>query len=202
MSNQLEPITFHEDTIFIIDHDGQPFVPIRPICENLGLDWKSQYTKLMSEQELWNCGIITTVAADGKQREMVCLPLKKLNAWVLGISPSKVNPDIKDKLIVYQKECDEVLWNYWPKGVGLPDRMLIGKSLIEVDRLIELLETEGKYYKQKALPPPKRKNFTAEEDAVVLELRGQGLSLREIGLRVGRKPESVRSCLHRLEGKQ
>ena len=44
----------------------------------------------------------------------------------------------------------------------------------------------------------KRKNFTAEDDAMVLELREQGLSHRQIGLRIGRVTGSVRSCLYRL----
>lgn len=84
MNNQLQPIIFHEDTIFIVDHEGQPFVPIRPICENLGIAWNSQYTKFMSDPELWNCRDIITVAGDGKQREMLCLPLKKTQRLGLG----------------------------------------------------------------------------------------------------------------------
>ncbi len=45
---------------------------------------------------------------------------------------------------------------------------------------------------------PKRKNFTPEEDEKVMELRSQGQSHREIGLKLGRKPGSIRSCLRRL----
>ena len=37
----LIPIDFHSDRIFLIEQDGEPFVPIRPICDALGLDWKS-----------------------------------------------------------------------------------------------------------------------------------------------------------------
>lgn len=48
---------------------------------------------------------------------------------------------------------------------------------------------------------PKRRNFSKEEDEQVLSLRAQGLSPREIGLKIGRKPESIRSCLRRLEGR-
>jgi hypothetical protein len=199
MNNQLQPITFHEDTIFIVDHEGQPFVPVRPICENMGIDWKTQYRKIMAKPERFSVGLVPTqMPGDDQQREVVCIHLKKLPAWLYSISPDSVAPHLKEKIEIYQNECDEVLWNYWTKGVGLPDRKLAGKRLIEDDRLIELLEIEGKFYKQKALPKPTRKNFTAEEDAWVMELRSQGLSHRLIGLRIGRKTTSVKSCLNRL----
>ena len=34
---QLFPVTFHGDTIFCIDYHGEPFAPMRPIVENMGL---------------------------------------------------------------------------------------------------------------------------------------------------------------------
>ncbi|EEV6940855.1 phage antirepressor Ant [Escherichia coli] len=56
------------------------------------------------------------VAADGKLRKLLCLPLKKLNGWLFSINPEKVRADIRDKLIQYQEECFTVLHDYWTKG--------------------------------------------------------------------------------------
>lgn len=59
------------------------------------------------------------VAADGKLRKLLCLPLKKLNGWLFSINPEKVRADIRDKLIKYQEECFTVLHDYWTKGVAV-----------------------------------------------------------------------------------
>ncbi|HID08976.1 TPA: hypothetical protein EYP13_01985, partial [Candidatus Micrarchaeota archaeon] len=53
------------------------------------------------------------VQTPGGRQEMLCLPLRKLPAWLTSISPSKVKPEIREKLSRYQEECDNVLWEYW-----------------------------------------------------------------------------------------
>lgn len=105
--------------ITVINHEDKPYVPMKQIAENIGLDWKAQYRRISDNEVLSSTMVImTTVAEDGKKREMVCLPLHYLNGWLFGIKPSKVKPEIKTKLIEYQKECYEVLWDYWTLGVA------------------------------------------------------------------------------------
>lgn len=53
---------------------------------------------------------------------MVCLPLRKLAGWLQTISPNKVKPEIRDRVIQYQNECDDVLYDYWTKGVAVNPR--------------------------------------------------------------------------------
>ena len=109
---------FFGSEILVINHHDKPYVPMKQVVENIGLDWKAQYRRI-SENEVLNSTmvIMTTVAEDGKNREMICLPLHYLNGWLFGIKVSKVKPELKDKLIRYQKECYEVLWDYWTTGV-------------------------------------------------------------------------------------
>ncbi|MCO9782225.1 phage antirepressor Ant, partial [Salmonella enterica subsp. enterica serovar Mbandaka] len=51
----------------------------------------------------------------GKQL-MICLAFRKFAAWLSSIQPNKVRPEIRDKVIQYQEECDDVLYEYWTKG--------------------------------------------------------------------------------------
>lgn len=44
------------------------------------------------------------------------MPLKKLNGWLFSINPEKVRSDLKEKVIQYQEECFEALYNYWYHG--------------------------------------------------------------------------------------
>jgi len=47
-SNSLQQITvpFHNAELFLIEHNGQPFTPLRQIVQGMGLDWASQFTKI------------------------------------------------------------------------------------------------------------------------------------------------------------
>ena len=65
---ELYPVTFHGDTIFCVEHDEQPYTPVRPIIENMGLDWASQSVKLNSSKERWGVVIIATPSNGGEQR--------------------------------------------------------------------------------------------------------------------------------------
>ena len=62
-----------------------------------------------------------TVAEDGKSREMLTIPLRRLWSWLSGITASKVKPEIRPILERYQAECDEVLEAHWTRHrEGLP----------------------------------------------------------------------------------
>jgi hypothetical protein len=115
MSATLITLPFQGDTLSYIVQDGEQMVPIRPICENLGLDWKSQHRKLMRGDRPWGCGHMTIPSAGGPQ-ETLCLPQFMLPAWLFSVSPSKVRPDLRDKLVAYQKECAEVLYRHFILG--------------------------------------------------------------------------------------
>lgn len=95
---------------------GVAYVAMKPIVENLGMSWSTQQTKLMKQLQKFNCVHMDMVAADGKLRKLLCLPLKKLNGWLFSINTEKVRADIRDKLIKYQEECFTVLHDYWTKG--------------------------------------------------------------------------------------
>ena len=112
MGNLL-PVQFNGDMVYLVSFNDEPFVPLRTISDNLGLDWRSQFRKLQEDARRWQAKNIRVVAQDGKLREMICIPLRKLPAWLYSISPEKVKPEIREKLVKYQEECDEVLWNYW-----------------------------------------------------------------------------------------
>lgn len=95
---------------------GVAYVAMKPIVENLGMSWSTQVRKLTADKGKFNCVHMNMVATDSKLRDVLCLPLKKLNGWLFSINPEKVRADIRDKLIQYQEECFTVLHDYWTKG--------------------------------------------------------------------------------------
>ncbi|WP_392559794.1 phage antirepressor N-terminal domain-containing protein [Orbus mooreae] len=114
-SNCPVTVPFYGNSLYLVNNNNEPYVPMKPIVDGMGLDWGAQFTKIKNK---FNSTIaeITIVASDGKNRMMSCLPLRKLPAWLYSIQPNKVKPELKDTVIKYQEECDEVLWQYWTKG--------------------------------------------------------------------------------------
>ncbi|MEG9531655.1 phage antirepressor N-terminal domain-containing protein [Mannheimia indoligenes] len=123
---------FFGSDILVINHNDKPYVPMKQVAENIGLVWHAQFERLQ-RNEILNSSIrmIRMVAEDGKEREMVCLPLHYLNGWLFGVNPSRVNPEIKDKLIRYQTECYEVLWDYWTTGIAKWDDIRQQRETLE-----------------------------------------------------------------------
>lgn len=109
-------VPFNGQQIITAMAAGVAYVAMKQIVENLGMSWSTQQTKLMKQISKFNCVHMNMVAADGKLRKLLCLPLKKLNGWLFSINPEKVRADIRDKLIQYQEECFTVLYDYWTKG--------------------------------------------------------------------------------------
>ncbi len=112
---QLSPVTFHGDTIFCIDYQNQPFTPMKPIVQNMGLDWSGQAAKLNANKERWGVSIIE-IPSNGGEQEMLCMPVRKLPAYLNSINPRKVRPELRAKIELYQAESDDALWNYWMHG--------------------------------------------------------------------------------------
>jgi hypothetical protein len=126
---------YNEAIISIQDEQGQIWVPVRRICENIGVAYAKQITKLQNDPK-FNCTLKYTIASDNKNREMLVLPLEELNGWLFSINSNKVREDLRDKLYRYQRECLRVLNEYWTKGLAISSNL---EKLVEaqVEKTIE-----------------------------------------------------------------
>jgi len=114
-------VPFHGTELYVLEHDGQPYTPMRPIVEGMGLDWKSQQVKVRQRFGS-TMAEITIVADDGKPRPMTCLPIRKLPGWLHSISIGKVRHSLRERVAEYQAECDDALWQFWNEGIGANTR--------------------------------------------------------------------------------
>lgn len=113
-------VPFYGNSLFVVEHNGEPYTPMRPIIDGMEMDWASQFTKLKSR---FAKGVVEiTIPTAGGVQKMICLALRKLAAWLNSISPNKVRPEIRDKVIRYQEECDDVLYEYWTNGQAVNPR--------------------------------------------------------------------------------
>ncbi|MDF7321422.1 phage antirepressor N-terminal domain-containing protein [Proteus mirabilis] len=137
-------VPFHGANLCIVNHDGNPYVPMKPIIEGMGLDWASQFTKL---KKRFSKGIVEiAIPSKGGEQSMICLSMHKLTGWLYSIMPNKVKPEIRDKVIKYQEECDDVLYEYWTTGEVKKKtnfRQSTAKELIPLRQTAERLIAHG-----------------------------------------------------------
>lgn len=89
---------------------SQVFVPIRPICDYLGLDWSSQRKRLNRDEILKEAQGVVIMTTPGGAQEMLCLPLELLPGWLFGVETNRLKLELKEKIIRYRRECFKVLW--------------------------------------------------------------------------------------------
>ncbi len=111
------------------DAKAMAVVALKPICENLGLAWHAQRrrvhrTPVLAASET----MMVSVAADGKSREVLCLPLKMIPGWLFGIDANRVKAEIREKLITYQRECFDVLWERFGGAARAHDAAALGEG--------------------------------------------------------------------------
>lgn len=104
--------------IVTVEREGEIFVPIKPICEAIGIDVDSQRNKLNADGFFNSTtAIITAVAADEKEREMYCIRLRDVYGWLATINPGKVAPDAREAVSRYRRECYDVLYEHFTGSV-------------------------------------------------------------------------------------
>ncbi len=116
-------VLFNNQTITAFMHHDNPVVAMKPICENIGVNWDAQRQRIQRHPVMSKGTVMITAPSNGGTQEMLCLPLKMLNGWLFGIDSSRVKPELKDKVIAYQEKCFDVLADYF--GLSTPKRITI-----------------------------------------------------------------------------
>ena len=123
MNNKLVtiPVPGTSNPIMAVQHDGTEWAAVRPICDALGIDSKSQRAKLHGKN--WATGvIITSVGADGKSREMFMVDRRTLTMWLATIDTNRVSEAARPTLEAYQLEAANALDAYFHKGGAINPR--------------------------------------------------------------------------------
>ena len=104
--------------------DGAIVVPLRPVCDALGVSPQGQLTKLRGKP--WVCikMILSQMPGDDQVRQVVAVDLRSLPLWLATLEPSRVKPEAREALLAYQREAAEVLFRHFltpvPPGLMAP----------------------------------------------------------------------------------
>lgn len=139
----MNEIIINDVTFQCPQEDGIIFVPIKPLCEALGIDNKSQQETIKSHP-IWGSTMVlkTTVGGDYKQREMACIPLKYAFGWLMGIDARLVKPDAFATVVRYQEAAYEALYDRFFLEPAMQKRKLM--LMLEKENAILQAELQKK----------------------------------------------------------
>ncbi len=111
---------YGDDVIAVRIADDTVYVPIRPICDLLGVDWAGQRRRInrdpVLEVEMVGIAVTTTEGDRQVTRDMQCLPLDYISGFLFGINADRVKPELRERVIRYQRECHKVLSEAFREG--------------------------------------------------------------------------------------
>lgn len=111
-------VLFYDDeiTAVLVDIEGEQrvYVPVRPICDFLGVSWTGQRRRinrdLVLSEEVKRVNVTFTDSRhDTMIREVICLPLDFINGFLFGLNPNRAKEEVRERLVLYQRECYRVL---------------------------------------------------------------------------------------------
>lgn len=106
----LEPINFHGQSLVVVNRDDEPYVVMKPIVEGMRLDWRSQRAKFTEDVNRWG-GVMIPLPSQGGEQTTLCLPLRKLGAWLMTLQTSRMDAGVAERVL--------------GQGVGLFGRALL-----------------------------------------------------------------------------
>jgi hypothetical protein len=126
-----QEVDFYGDLLTVAIVGGTPYVAIKPITDFIGIDWDSQRQRMQRDAVLAEeSRLIESTGADGKQYKMICLPVEYLPGFLFGINASRVKPELKEKVIRYQRECFRILWQAFQSRAAAPEVSPVVAQLI------------------------------------------------------------------------
>lgn len=109
-------VTFYHDQIVAVQmEDGTVYVPIRQMCDLLGIGYQGQIDRIRRDPVLQKYEALIELERDeagskGGAQSTNCLSLRFVPGWLFGITASRVREEVRDKLILYQEQVYEVIW--------------------------------------------------------------------------------------------
>lgn len=144
MSNDIVEVPFNVSMMIAQRFDdGEIYTALKPICENIGIDFNGQKQRLERTPWATMC-VMHTVAADGKNRDMTAISRKTLTMWLATIDTNRLSDEqARHNVTVYQQEAAEALDKYFNEGGAIrvsdadSDEDIMARAVLVAQKTIE-----------------------------------------------------------------
>ncbi len=99
--------------------DGTIYLPLRPMCESLGLSYRPQRRRIARDPALEEGMRDIRLETGGGRQATPCLRLGIVPYWLSTIEVSRVRPELGDKLTVYKRWVIERVFEAFQRETGI-----------------------------------------------------------------------------------
>jgi hypothetical protein len=166
-------LEFNGKTIVFLSKEGIYWIPLKPICEALNIEYTRSFKNVKNDPILGSELAIQPmqVSKNGKTqvRNVTCIPEQFIYGWIFSLrSESK-------ELTEYKKTCYELLFNHFHGAITGRKELLIER--LDIDTQIhqlkeELKEQDSQYLKLHELQQ-KRKRLSGELNSIDTKIINQ-----------------------------
>lgn len=131
-----EVVPFYgHDLVAVRLQDGRICAVLRWLCEGLSLNVQAQLRRILRKTALSDGLESVRVQTNGGPQEMPALTLDVLPGWLFGIDETRVKPETRQDVIVFQRECVKVLAQHFASkqrsSLPQPDALVPSEPVIE-----------------------------------------------------------------------
>ena len=132
-------VPFYDDTLVAVQQpDGTIYAHFARLCENLGMNRPSAARRVQQHEVLQEGFTTFRVVTDGGVQAVQCLRVDLVPLWLAAISARRVKPELRGKVVRYQREAAQVLWQAFRPQV-VPDEVVSSSTALgELQRIADL----------------------------------------------------------------
>lgn len=102
--------------------DEPHYVALKPLFEGIGMDWSAVYRQISNDEVLMTCIANLQCRYPSGTKTLICLPLNMIQGLFFKINAhlyKDKNPALYTIICEYQKECYNVLNQYFTQGIAV-----------------------------------------------------------------------------------
>jgi hypothetical protein len=125
--------------------DGAIYLPLRPICESLGLSYRPQRRRIQRDASLEEGVREIRLETGGGRQATPCLRLSVVPYWLSTVEVSRVRPDLQDKLLTYKRWVIDKVFEAFQRetGVGTASAVAVPATLDDDTRALVHIRDMG-----------------------------------------------------------
>jgi len=175
------------------------YLPVKPICTALGVNWGTQFRKIKSDEVLLESTRTLRLQTRGGPQNLVCMDVEAIPMWLAGIEPSRVRADLRDRLITYKRWVRQVVYEAFARETGIETALGAAQAMTPANPDMTSLAHIAHMAEAIATMARQQMAFESHVDTRLTALQGEIVEQREEVMgRLDQAAAVVGNLLHRM----
>jgi len=175
------------------------YLPVKPICTALGVNWGTQFRKIKSDEVLLESTRTLRLQTRGGPQNLVCMDVEAIPMWLAGIEPSRVRADLRDRLITYKRWVRQVVYEAFARETGIETALGASQAMTPANPDMTSLAHIAHMAEAIATMARQQMAFESHVDTRLTALQGEIVEQREEVMgRLDQAAAVVGNLLHRM----